>query len=140
MKFAALALAAILFVSCASSGGPNLYREDILASWEKGTFPVRVDNNVYEHVTVYVTNGGTRQRLGDCSGISRCWLRASKTTTKRILSDGFIGLGWRFFGGPPGLHAQGTLTAWDGLVVVLTLNRINWYMHSQHFGNREADE
>ena len=140
MRFVVLALAVILVVSCASSGVYNAKEEDTLASWEEGTFPVRVDNNVYERVTVYVVNGGAQRRLGDCPGISRCWFWVNKTATERIFFEGIISLGWRFFGGPPGLHAQGTLAAWDGLAVILTLNRANWYMHSQHFGNREADE
>lgn len=141
MRLVALALAAILAVSCASSGGGSRIRtrEDALAQWRVGTIPLRVENNVYEAVTVYVVNGGSRMRIGDCPGVSRCWLWVNASISDRIYSEGQIQLGWRFFGGPAGLQGPGTLATWEGLTTVLTLNRANWFMRSEVFAERKAE-
>ena len=104
------------------------------------TLPIRIENNVFDQVTVFVVNHGRRLRIGDCSGASICWLRANPNITRGVLSDQYISLGWRFLGDPPmTFKGIGTTAAFEDAVIVLLLNRTNWFLYSELLVNKKAD-
>ena len=132
----------LMIFGCASNDGisyANRDREDAMAQWRPGTIPIRVENNVQNQVTIYVTNDNGRRRIGDCPGVNRCWLWINARTSRTIFNANAVSLGWRWLAGPAGLHAGGTIAIVEGSTIVLTLNRANWFLHTEFFETRQAE-
>ncbi len=131
----------LMIFGCASGyPTPPNQLEPAFAERRKGTIPVRVENNTFKDAAVYSLNGGVGSRIGYCAALRHCWLWINPAITTQIYEQGFITLGWRFFvSEPEDAVGPGTLSIWDGLAVVLTLNRINWFMRTEFFVMKQAE-
>lgn len=128
-------LATIILAGCATSFQTM---DDVAESYR---FPVRIENNVFNRVSLYVLNGGVRIRIGECNGLRRCTLWANEQLTKNILGEGMIYLGWRWSNGAPGIQFFGSIPVWADMVAVLELNKINWFLYpGVHVYQKRADE
>lgn len=128
MRFAALALAALLFLNCASvSAG---YDPD-----NTSRIHVFHENNTFDHSTIYLLNGNARRRIIRCSGLSRCQYWIPEHQAEDILLKGYIELGWRLgsqdnWGDPTRpLHGRGQINVWNNMTVIIKIDPINTWIY-----------
>lgn len=140
MRFAALALAALLFLNCASvprDPNPIDHTNRIL---------VHHENDTFYRTTIYLLNGNMRRRLFSCDGLMRCQHWISENQSDEVLQKGYIELGWRldkgqsvFVPGRP-LHGRGQLSVWEkNAVVIIRIGPLNTWIYPGE-QPKQADE
>jgi hypothetical protein len=80
MRITFLLTAILLFASCASAVNSNR------AEPGDQLIPVRVENQIHQDVTVYITNEGRRERrLGECAALRTCqyWVPERLSNARR---------------------------------------------------------
>lgn len=92
--------------------------------------PLRVENNISERMTIYVTQDGRIiQRIGDCNGVQTCTFLLSEQVSNYAIGNSRLEIGYRHFGEPGrGPEHYVSTPAWDGMQANLVVNYINNYL------------